>query len=105
MSDHDGDDRTANDGSRSAVSTSLHDDTNMDGNPRTRKRGERAEWVLIAVVVLALVVVPVIIYVRPPKLPFRVAFLLLPLAPAVLLGVTAVWIAVNGWVNGGEGGS
>ena len=57
--------------------------------------GDRG-WVLVASVVLAFLVIPGIIYLRPALpgeagVPFVVAMLILPLVPAVLLGVTAVW--------------
>lgn len=60
-----------------------------------------AGWVLVAVVVLAFLVIPGIIYVRPTapgELGFRflAAMLLLPFLPALLLGVTAVWSLVAG---------
>jgi hypothetical protein len=35
--------------------------------------------------------VPGLIYWRPPQLPFLVAFLVLPLVPAFVLGLVAVW--------------
>ncbi|MEF8774666.1 MAG: hypothetical protein V5A37_08110 [Halobacteriales archaeon] len=47
-------------------------------------------------VVVATLVVPGIIYLQPPQLPFEVAFLVLPLVPAVLLGAVAVYVAVRG---------
>ncbi len=53
-------------------------------------------WLLVAVVVLSFVVVPVVIVLRPPQIPFEAAFLALPMVPAVLLGATAVWVAVRG---------
>jgi hypothetical protein len=57
--------------------------------------GDRG-WVLVATVVLSFLVIPGIIYLRPALpgeagLSFIVAMLVLPLAPAVLLGLTAVW--------------
>jgi hypothetical protein len=61
------------------------------------------------VVVLATLVVPVLVYLRPPALPFQVAFIVLPLVPAVLLGATAVYVAVRGrqarggWAPGDQG--
>jgi len=48
-------------------------------------------WVLVAAVVLSFFVIPGIVLVRPPGLPFEVALLILPLLPAVLLGAVAVW--------------
>ena len=53
-------------------------------------------WALVATVVFAFVVSPAIIILQPPDLlPFSVAYLVLPLAPAVLLGIVAVWTAVR----------
>lgn len=57
--------------------------------------GDRG-WVLVGVVVLSVLVVPGVIYLRPALpgeagLSFVVAMLVLPLVPAVLLGLTAVW--------------
>jgi len=53
-------------------------------------------WVLVGTVVLATVVVPGVVYLVPALstdagLPFLVAMLVLPMLPAVLLGVVAVW--------------
>ncbi|MGM0605818.1 MAG: hypothetical protein ACQETB_09115 [Halobacteriota archaeon] len=53
-------------------------------------------WVLVAAVVACFLVVPGVIYLFPSVpsssgLPFFTAFLVLPLVPAVLLGVIAVW--------------
>ena len=53
-------------------------------------------WVLVAGVVACFLVVPGLIYLRPAVpaaagLPFFATFLILPLVPAVLLGVVAVW--------------
>ncbi|MFC6786313.1 hypothetical protein ACFQFH_10535 [Halobaculum halobium] len=61
----------------------------------------RAGWVLVAVVVLAFLIIPGIIYLRPTapgELGFRflAAMLVLPFLPALLLGVTAVWSLVAG---------
>lgn len=55
-------------------------------------------WALVAVVAAAFLVIPGVIYLFPagPQsgLPFLVAMLALPFAPALLLGVVAVWTAV-----------
>ena len=56
---------------------------------------DRRGWLLVAVVVFAFVVAPGLILLNPPALPFEVAFLVLPLLPAVLLGATAVWVALR----------
>ncbi|WP_435062601.1 hypothetical protein [Halobaculum sp. EA56] len=56
----------------------------------------RAGWVLVGVVVLAFLVIPGAIYLRPTApgelgFGFLAAMLVLPFLPALLLGVTAVW--------------
>ncbi|MFD1598895.1 hypothetical protein [Halobellus rarus] len=53
-------------------------------------------WVLVAVLVVCLLIVPGIIYVRPGILsaigiPYIASLLVLPLLPAAALGLTAVW--------------
>jgi hypothetical protein len=53
-------------------------------------------WALVGVVVLSVLVVPGVIYLFPALpadagLPFLAAMLALPMLPAVLLGLTAVW--------------
>lgn len=61
-------------------------------------------WVLVVIVVLSFLVVPGLIYVFPSipasfGIPYIAAFLALPMIPAVLLGLTAVWsmtAATNG---------
>ncbi|WP_227353541.1 hypothetical protein [Haladaptatus salinisoli] len=53
----------------------------------------RSGWILVGVMVLAFVVAPLLIYLRPPALPFKFSYLVLPLIPALLLGATAVWSA------------
>ncbi|MDS0299486.1 hypothetical protein NDI76_12110 [Halogeometricum sp. S1BR25-6] len=53
-------------------------------------------WGLVAVLVLCTLVVPGIIYLDPSVfaavgIPYTVALLILPLVPAGVLGLTAVW--------------
>ncbi|MDL5362669.1 hypothetical protein [Halalkalicoccus sp. NIPERK01] len=49
-------------------------------------------WTLVGVIVFAFLVAPAVILFHPPDaLPFFVAYLVLPLLPAVLLGFVAVW--------------
>ena len=53
-------------------------------------------WALVGVVVTCFLVIPGIIYLRPAApgrlgVSFFVAMLVLPMLPAVLLGLTAVW--------------
>ncbi|WP_408959642.1 hypothetical protein [Natrinema sp. 74] len=49
-------------------------------------------WTLVGVIVFAFLVAPTAIYLFPPGAEgYRFALLILPLAPAVLLAVAAVW--------------
>ena len=53
-------------------------------------------WIMVAAVVLCFLVIPGVIYLRPTApaqlgLPFFTTFLVLPLSPAVGLGLLAVW--------------
>jgi len=57
---------------------------------------DRRGWLLVAGVVVCFLIVPGLIYLRPAitaaaGLPFFATFLLLPLVPAVVLGLLAVW--------------
>lgn len=53
-------------------------------------------WLLVGVVVVSFLVIPGIVLLRPLRIVgFRTTYLLLPLAPAVLLGATAVWVAIR----------
>ena len=69
-----------------------------DGAPTAPPEREfgRSGWLLVAAIAVAFVVVPLVIYVRPPGLPFVVAYLALPLVPAVLLALLAVWVTTRG---------
>ena len=55
----------------------------------------RRGWLLLVGVVVAFVVVPIVIYLRPPSLPFFAAYLVLPLVPAVVLALLALWAAAD----------
>ncbi|WP_435118454.1 hypothetical protein [Halolamina sp. C58] len=59
------------------------------------EQGGPSGTLLVAVVALATLVIPGIIYVYPTLLadhvPFMVAMLALPFVPALLLGVVGVW--------------
>lgn len=49
-------------------------------------------WTLVGVLIFAFFVAPTAIYLVPPGAEgYRFALLILPLAPAILLAVTAVW--------------
>ncbi|RQG88786.1 hypothetical protein EA462_10285 [Natrarchaeobius halalkaliphilus] len=48
-------------------------------------------WILVGVIVFAFIVSPVAILLWPPDVGYLFALLILPLVPAVLLAVTAVW--------------
>jgi hypothetical protein len=53
-------------------------------------------WLLVGIVVLTFLVIPVVVYLYPAaaggdSLPFLVGLIVLPMLPAVLLGLTAVW--------------
>ncbi len=58
-------------------------------------RSRWVEWGVVAAIVGAFVVIPAIIIWQPPQLPFRVAFLILPLVPAVVLAFIALWFALR----------
>lgn len=53
-------------------------------------------WVLVAVLAFAFVLAPLAITTRPFGLTFRQAYLVLPLVPAFLLGIVAVWATARG---------
>ncbi|MCU4925388.1 hypothetical protein OB905_05215 [Halobacteria archaeon AArc-dxtr1] len=49
-------------------------------------------WVLVCAIVLAFVIAPLVILLIPPGVEgYRFALLIVPLVPAVLLALTAVW--------------
>ncbi|MFB6295717.1 MAG: hypothetical protein ABEH66_02615 [Halobacteriales archaeon] len=65
--------------------------------PEEREFG-RQGWLLVAGILLALVVVPLAIYLNARgvvALPFRFSFLVLPLLPAILLALLAVWVTAT----------
>ena len=73
--------------------TSVAED--VGGGPAAATTGVRG-WVLVGVVVTCFLVIPGVVYLRPAApgrlgLPFFVAMLALPMLPALLLGLTAVW--------------
>jgi len=66
-----------------------------ESDPGDRDLGRKG-WVLVAAVVVAVLVVPLSIYLWPAAggvlgAHYRTAMLVLPFFPAVLLGLVAVW--------------
>jgi hypothetical protein len=58
-------------------------------------------WVLVAAVFVSVLVLPGVVYLLPSVaadagVPFIVAMLVLPMVPAVILGLTAVWSMTAG---------
>ena len=72
------------------MSQSASDDESSEPEPADREFGRRG-WLLLAGILVAFVIVPAIIYFRPPGVPYVVAYLVLPLVPAVGLALLAVW--------------
>ena len=72
------------------MSQSAPDDESSEPEPADREFGRRG-WLLLAGILVAFVIVPAIIYLRPPGVPYVVAYLVLPLVPAVGLALLAVW--------------
>lgn len=61
-------------------------------DPPAEREFDWRGWTLVGMVVVAFVVAPAIVLFHPPDLvPFFVAYLVVPLLPAVLLGIVAVW--------------
>ena len=70
-------------------------ESGSDADTDDRHLGRKG-WVLVAAVVVAVLVVPLVIYLWPAAggvlgAHYRTAMLVLPLFPAVLLGLVAVW--------------
>ncbi|WP_265110247.1 hypothetical protein [Halosolutus halophilus] len=70
-------------------------DDRVHGSPHPEAADREFDWrgwTLVAVIVFAFVVAPATILLVPPSGEgYRFALLILPLVPAVLLAVTAVW--------------
>jgi len=90
-------DDEGSDGSGEAVPRNDPSPGRSDLTVPERERFGLRGWVLVFVLLVAFLVVPaVIVFVPRAALPFEVAFLILPLIPAVVLGVIAVWSALAG---------
>ncbi|MFP8955314.1 hypothetical protein ACLI4Y_01195 [Natrialbaceae archaeon A-CW3] len=55
-----------------------------------REFGRRG-WILVGMIVVAFIVAPGLILLIPPDTSYLFALLIIPLVPAVLLALTAVW--------------
>ncbi len=67
--------------------------------PATDRDEREFDWrgrTLVGTIVFAFLIAPAIILFQPPDmLPFFVAYLVLPLVPAVLLGIVAVLVTAR----------
>ena len=71
-------------------------DAGTDDDVADAAEGEglgRQGWVLVVAVVVAVLVVPSLVYLRPSVsgYHYRTVMLVLPMVPAVVLGLVAVW--------------
>lgn len=48
-------------------------------------------YLLLGVMVVALVIAPLVVYLRPPQLSWRFTLIVLPLVPALVMAAVAVW--------------
>jgi len=74
----------------------VHEPSGADA-PAEREFGRRG-WLLVAAIVVAFLIIPATIYLNAAgivALPFRFAFLALPMIPAVALAVLAVWVTAT----------
>ena len=77
------------DGNRSA---SGDDATEYDVHTATVDREfDWRGWVVVGMIVVTFVLAPLAIYLWPPGVGYHFAMVVLPLVPAVLLAITAVW--------------
>jgi hypothetical protein len=73
----------------------------------TPDRIDRSGWLLVALVVLCFLVIPLFVLYIPEahwligRLGFsqRQAYIVFPMLPAVLLGLTAVWVTIRAYTN------
>lgn len=93
-----GSDEASTDTSRSSA------DVSADGDAEPAREFGLRGWILVGWLVVALVVVPAYLYFYPRAdatlslfgLGYRDTFLFVPLLPALVLGVLAVWAATRG---------
>ena len=91
-----GDDAADGDGPTVTVTTGeAPTDAEAETNPPEEGLG-RSGWVLVAAVVVAVLVIPGMVYLWPAGgrvfgATYRTAMLVLPMIPALILGLIAVW--------------
>lgn len=91
-----------NDGPRTTAAY-VHEPDGPAGPADGREEFGLRGWLLVAVLLVALVVVPVFVLFIPSSRPLiaalgltlRDAYLVLPLVPALVLGAVAVWTALS----------
>jgi hypothetical protein len=84
--------------SRDANEPYVHDPNARERPPPPDREFGRQGWLLVAAIVVAFLVIPATIYLTVAgvlALPFRFAFLALPMIPAVVLAVLAVWVTTT----------
>ncbi|QLK24873.1 hypothetical protein HYG81_12220 [Natrinema zhouii] len=81
------------DGGRSADESADSGQRPDPAHPATADREfDWRGWILVGVIVFAFLAAPTLIYLVPPGADgYRFALLIVPLAPAILLAITAVW--------------
>jgi len=81
------------DGERGADGPADSGDDHEPVHPATADREfDWRGWTLVGVIVFAFLAAPTLIYLVPPGAEgYRFALLIVPLAPAILLAITAVW--------------
>jgi len=88
--EEDEDDARRESGEPTRTTTNRPGDEVVHPDAADRSFGRRGD-VLLVVLFFALGVAPVVVYFRPPALPWRIRLLLFPLLPSLLLAVVAVW--------------
>jgi hypothetical protein len=76
----------------------VYEPTVSDPPSPTDQEFGRQGWLLVVSVFLVFIVIPAVIYLNAADviaLPFRFAFLALPMIPAVVLGLLAVWVTTT----------
>ncbi len=93
-----GDGRGNGDSSGDTDESYVYEPAVAETTPPAEREFGRQGWLLVAAVVVAFLVIPGVIYLNVVGVlgfPFRVAFLALPMLPAIALAVLAVWVTVT----------